>query len=82
MHGVWIIGIVFSGVIMGLMVVGGTILMAIRLIRGGGVSKQDRKVKAEESAMIQDILNGLTKMEERVKALETILLKREKGDGI
>jgi phage shock protein B len=81
MHGVLIVGIVFSSVIMGLVVVGGTILLAIRFIKGGGVSKRDRKVKAEEAAMIQDIYKGLVKMEERVEALETILLEREKGDG-
>ena len=28
--------------------------------------------------MIQDIFNGLSKMEERVEALETILIERQK----
>jgi phage shock protein B len=31
--------------------------------------------------MIQDIYNGLTNMEKRVEALETILIERKRKDG-
>jgi phage shock protein B len=35
----------------------------------------------QEAKMIQEIYHGLTKMEERVEALETLLLEKEKKDG-
>lgn len=36
-----------------------------------------RAASSEEARLIQDIYHGLLKMEERVEALETLLLERE-----
>ena len=73
MHTVLIVAIVFGGLVLGLAVIGGTILMAIRL-RHGAISPGDRKYQADEAKMVQDIYHGLSRMEKRVDALETILM--------
>jgi len=80
MHAVFIVAIVFGGIVMALAVIGGTILMGIKL-RHGGVSHKDRKYQAEEAGMIQEIYQGLSRMEKRVEALETILMDRKEKDS-
>jgi phage shock protein B len=77
MHNVLIAVIVFGGLILALAVIGSTILMGIKLIRGGAISK-GQKEETDETKMVQEIYQGLADMEERVEALETILLDREK----
>jgi phage shock protein B len=52
--------------------------MGIRLIKGG-ISRKDRQNEADEAGMTQEIYQKLTRMEERVDALETILFDRRKG---
>lgn len=79
MHGAIIVAIVFSGIVLALAVIGSTILMAIKIIKGG-VSRKDRKHQSEETRMIQEIYQGLSRMEERVESLETLLLDSEKKD--
>jgi len=76
MSAVLIVLIVFAGLVLSLAVVGGTILMTIRL-RQGGLSRKDRKEQMNEAEMIQEIYNGLSKMEKRIDALETILMDRQ-----
>lgn len=80
MHAVFIVAIVFGGIVIALTVIGGTILMGIKL-RQGGVSAKDRKYEADEARMIQEIYQGLSRMEERVEALETILLDGKAKDS-
>jgi phage shock protein B len=79
MHGALIAAIVFSGIVLALAVIGGTFLMAIKILKGG-VSRKSQKNQAEEARMIQEIYRGLSRLEERVESLETILLDREKKD--
>jgi len=77
---VYIVGIVFGSLIFALAIIGGTILAAIKT-RHGGISRQSRKNEAEEAKMMQEIFRGLSRMEKRVEALETILMDRkEKGE--
>ena len=76
MSAVLIVLIVFAGLVLSLAVVGGTILMTIRL-RQGGLSRKDRQEQMNEAEMIQEIYNGLSKMEKRIDALETILMDRQ-----
>jgi len=57
--------------------ISGTILISIKLIKGGASSK-GQKANADEARMIQEIYQGLARMEERVESLETILLERER----
>jgi phage shock protein B len=73
MTAVFVLSIIFGSIIVGLAIIGGTILMVIKY-RHGGVSREDRERRNEETKMIQDIYRGLNSMEKRVEALETILM--------
>ncbi len=76
---VLIIAIVFGGSVLALAIIGSTILMAIKILKGG-LSRKGQKFQAEEARMIQEMYKGLSRMEERVEALETIILDRERKD--
>lgn len=80
MSGVVIVAIVFGGIMLALAIIGSTILMGIKMIKEGGVSRKDRQSQTDEARMIQEIHQGLTRMEERVDALETIILDHERKD--
>ena len=71
-----IVAIVFGSFVLIPLVIGGTIVLSIKLLKGGA----SRKDQAEDSKLIQEIYLGLSRMEERVEALETILLDRKKED--
>jgi phage shock protein B len=79
MHGVIALSIIFGGAVLILAIVGSTILMGIKLFKGK-VSKKGQQDQTDEAKMIQEIYRGLSLMEERVEALETILLERERKD--
>ncbi len=79
MQGALIVAIVFGGSVLALAIIGSTILMAIKILRGD-LSPKGQKFKAEEARMIQEIYQGLSKMEERVEALETIILDSKGKD--
>ena len=79
MHAVMIVATVFGGIVLALAIIGSTILMAIKIIKGG-VSKSGQKYQAEEAKMIQEIYEGLSKMEQRVDSLETIILDGKRED--
>jgi len=73
MNVVLITAIVFGGSLLALAIIGSTILMAIKIFKGGA-SPKGQRLEAEETRMIQEIYQGLSKMEKRVEALETIIL--------
>lgn len=73
MKEVIIVAIVFGSIVLALAIIPLAILLAIKFIRGG----QSAGDQAEEAKMIQEIYKGLSRMEERVEALETILLDQE-----
>jgi len=79
MHGVLITAIVFGGTVLALAIIGSTILMAIKILKGG-LSRKGQKFQADEARMIQEMYQGLSRMEERVEALETIILDHERKD--
>ena len=79
MKEVLIVAIVFGSIIIALAIIPVSILLAIKFFKGG-LSRTDQKNQAEEAKMIQEIYQGLSRMEKRVEALETILLDREKED--
>ncbi len=79
MKEVLIVAIVFGSIIIALAIIPVSIMLAIKFFKGG-LSPTDQKKQAEEAKMIQEIYQGLSRMEERVEALETILLDREKED--
>ena len=71
-----IVAIIFGSFVLIPAVIGGTIIMSIKLLKGG----TSRKDQAEDSKIIQEIYQGLSRMEKRVEALETIILDREKRE--
>ena len=73
MKEVIIVAIVFGSIVLALAIIPLAILLAIKFIRGG----QSAGDQAEEAKMIQEIYTSLSRMEERVEALETILLDQE-----
>jgi phage shock protein B len=79
MSGVLILTIIFGGSILALAIIGSTILMAIKILKGG-LSQKGQKLQTDEARTIQEIYQGLSKMEERLEALETIILDRERKD--
>ena len=81
MHGVLVLSIIFGGAILILAIIGSTILMAIKIIKGG-VSRKGQNIQTDEARMIQEIYQGLSRMEERVEALETIILDHERKDRV
>ncbi len=79
MHGTLFLAIIFGGSVLVLAIIGSTILMAIKILKGG-VSRKGQKFQAQEARTIQEIYQGLSRMEERVEALETLILDRERKD--
>ena len=77
MGGVLILIVIFGGSILALAIIGSTILIGISILKGG-VSRKGQKFQSDEARMIQEIYKGLSRMEQRVEALETIILDREK----
>ncbi len=71
--------VIFGGSVLALAIIGGTILVAIKILKGG-LSRKDQKAQAEEAKMVQEIYQGLSRMEQRVEALETIILDRKGKD--
>jgi phage shock protein B len=79
MHTVLILAVIFGGTILALAVIGGTILMGVKIIKGG-FSRHSQQSQAQEARMIQEIYQGLSRMEERVEALETIILEQTRKE--
>ena len=79
MHAALILSIIFGGTVLALAIIGSTLLMAVKIIKGG-ISPKGRRSDAEEARIIQEIYEGLNRMESRVEALETLLLERERKD--
>ena len=67
------VSVVFAAIILGLAIVIGLVLAAMRL-RNGGFSEKQRMRHNEETRMIQEIYNNLSRMESRIEALETIVM--------
>ncbi len=72
MHGAMIVSIVFGGIVLALAVLGATLLLAIKLIKGGS-SRTDPNRLSEDEKLIRQLDDGLSRLEQRVEALETIL---------
>ena len=80
MHGVIFVVICSGGTSLLIATLGLILIGIIRAAKTGGISKKERQVHAEETKMIQDIFNGLSKMEDRIETLETILIERQRKD--
>ncbi len=79
MTAIFIVAIVFGGIVLSVAIVSGTILMGLRM-RHGGMSRQSRQDQAKEASLIQDMYQGFLEMEKRVESLETILMDQHGKD--
>ena len=62
-----------------LIVAGFFLIWALKIVTGRDGLRKD-KLQAEETRLIQELHQGLARMEERIEALETILLDPERKD--
>lgn len=72
--------IIIVFIVIGLPVIATAFLIGLKIMRGGSSSSQGRKAMEEETRIIQEIYRGLNRMEERVEALETIIINRERKE--
>lgn len=79
MHITLILSIIIGGAIIILTIVGSTVLMGIKILKGG-VSKKGQRIMDDEARMIQEIYTSISKMENRVETLETLILDRDRKD--
>lgn len=79
MNALFFFATILAAIVLALAIIGSTVVMAIKIIRGED-SPRGKKIKADEARMIQEIYQGLSRMEERIGALETIILDH-KGKG-
>lgn len=75
-----ITAIVFGSILTFAALVCGTILAIVKT-RNSGLSSGSRKSQSEEARIIQEIYQGLSRMEERIDALETILMDHQENKG-
>jgi len=80
MSGIIIVAIIFGSIVTlaGLICV--TVLVLVRM-RHSGLTAAGRQNSRDEAQMIQEIFRGLERMEERVEALETILMDGRENKG-
>ena len=76
MTAVFIVGIVFSSIVAIFAIIMGFVLLETKIKRGGSF-RHGEQLNADETKLIQELHQGLSRMEERVEALETILADRE-----
>lgn len=80
MNTVIIVAIVFGSILTFAALVCGTVLAIVKM-RSSGFSKGARKSQSDEARVIQEIYQGLSRMEERIDALETILMDGQEHKG-
>lgn len=78
MEEIIIVGIVFGSLIL-LFVIIFAFVLALKRTQGSGSMHRGGKLATDETRLMQEIYQGLSRMEERVEALETILLDRERN---
>lgn len=65
---------------MALVLVGGFALGVLKILKGDPAHR-NKQHAADDTRMIQAIYHQLSKMEDRIEALETILVDRERKEG-
>ncbi len=75
-RGLFFLSVLFGIALLGFVIIGGSLLIIVRILRGG-VSRKEQYLLGEEAKMIQNLYSGLSRMESRVEALEKILVEKE-----
>ena len=66
------------GLVSVLLIFGGPIFLIALAILKGGKTKKGQNMETNEARRAQEIYQGINRMEERIEALETIILQHEK----
>ena len=61
-------------------VVGIIVVKVLRLVTGSS-PRGGQQLQAEETQLMQQLHQGLSRMEDRIEALETLLLERDRKEG-
>ena len=62
--------------------VGGFFLIwALKIVKGEAV-RRNEQLQSDETRLIQEMHQGLMRMEKRIESLETIILDSDRKDGI
>lgn len=80
MNTVVVVAIVFGSIVTISGLLCGTVLVIIRM-KNSGFSTSSREASKQEAMMIQEIYQGLDRMEKRIEALETILMDGQRKNG-
>lgn len=72
MHSIIIVSIVFGSLVTLAGLLCGTVLVIIKMRQSN--PKRSKQNSHDEAMMVQEIYRGLEKMEQRIEALETILM--------
>jgi phage shock protein B len=62
--------------LIGCLIVVGLVCVTISIVTASRIKKGDSDYAADDTQMIQEIYQGLQRMEERIEALETIIMDR------
>lgn len=65
-------------IVIALPLVCGTLILLALILKPGRGSKTNSMLDHEESQLMQELHQGLSKMEKRIESLETLLLDQEK----
>lgn len=57
-------------------ITGGLFIEFVKIVRGGGRKKATPELDAEETEAFQELHRGFQRMDERVEALETLMMER------
>ncbi|MCF8032469.1 MAG: hypothetical protein K9K66_08160 [Desulfarculaceae bacterium] len=71
-----VLAAILAFILLALGILGGVAVSIVRLIKGPK-GKQTAQADEDEARLIQDLHKGLTRMESRIDALETIMLERQ-----
>lgn len=80
MTSVIIVTIIFGSILAFAALICGTVLAIVKM-RQSGLSGSGKHSPTEEAKVIQEIYQGLSRMEERIEALETILMDSQDKKG-
>lgn len=80
MNSVIVVALVFGSILAFAALICGTVL-GLAKMRQSGLSGGTKESRTEEAKIIQEIYQGLSAMEERIEALETILMESQDRKG-
>lgn len=62
-------------------VAGGILIKALRIVTGTPSRRDQKRLNADEAKQMQELYQGLVRMERRIESLETLLLDREQKES-